>query len=69
LEVNKKNIRKEMARQLGSVGGKKSAEVRLGGLTKEQKSELMRKVRYSKKETKELDYMAEELVKGLNSES
>jgi len=29
----------------------------------------MRKVRYSKKETKELDYMAEELVKGLNSES
>lgn len=59
----------EIAKQLGSRGGKKSAEVRLGGLTKEQKSELMRKVRYSKKEIKELDSMAEELVKGLNSQS
>jgi len=38
----------KIAQQLGSRGGKKSAESRLGGMTKEQRSGLMRKVRLSK---------------------
>lgn len=54
------------AQELGKLGGKKSVEVRLGGLTKEQKSELMRKVRYSKKQIEESDIMAEEFVNAIN---
>jgi hypothetical protein len=38
-----------IAKLLGSNGGKKSAESRLGGKTKEQISELMRKIRLTKK--------------------
>lgn len=56
----------EIAKQLGSRGGKKSAEVRLGGLTKEQKSELMRKVRYSKKNKEEIKVHSKEYIKALN---
>lgn len=37
-----------IAKQLGSRGGKKSVKKRLGGLTKEQISEHMRGVRLSK---------------------
>jgi len=40
----------KIAQQLGSRGGKKSAESRLGGMTKEQRSGLMRKVRLSKRD-------------------
>lgn len=35
------------AQQLGKLGGKKSVEVRFKDKTKEEKSELMRKVRLS----------------------
>jgi len=59
----------KIAQRLGSRGGKKSAAARFAGLNKEQKSELMRKVRYSKKEVKELDGMAQEFVKGLNQQN
>ena len=38
----------KIAQQLGSRGGKKSAESRLGGMTKEQRSEAMRNVRKGK---------------------
>ncbi len=51
----------EAARALGKLGGKKSAEARLGGKTKEQKSELMRRVRLSKRDRAILlDAMLEE---------
>lgn len=56
----------EIAKQLGSRGGKKSAEVRLGGLTKEQKSELMRKVRLTPRQKKEVGTMVKGMVKNLN---
>lgn len=46
--TSNKNILKEIARQLGSKGGRKSVKVRFAGKTKEQKSELMRKVRLGK---------------------
>ena len=36
------------AQILGRIGGKKSVKVRFEGKTKEQKSELMRKVRLNK---------------------
>jgi hypothetical protein len=40
---------RNIAKQLGSRGGKKSAQVRLAGKTKEERSEIMRKVRLAKK--------------------
>jgi hypothetical protein len=55
-----------MARQLGSRGGKKSVESRFKGLTKEQKSELMRKVRLTPRQKKEVDLMVNSMVKNLN---
>jgi len=55
----------EIAKQLGSRGGKKSVEVRLGGLTKEQKSEIMRKVRLSFKELENFKQGAEKMVNNM----
>ena len=57
------------AQILGRLGGKKSAEVRLGGLTKEQKSELMRKVRLTPRQKKEVDLMMGESIKSLRDAS
>ena len=38
----------KIAKQLGKIGGKKSAEVRFKGKSKEERSEIMRKVSKSK---------------------
>lgn len=38
-------MKNKHAQELGKLGGKKSVESRFKGLTSEQKSELMRKVR------------------------
>jgi hypothetical protein len=56
----------KIAKQLGKKGGKKSVEARFGGKSKQEISEMMRKVRYSKKELQEMDEMDAEFVKGLN---
>lgn len=57
---------KEMAKKLGSKGGKKSAEIRMSGMTKEQKSELMRKVRLSKEEKKIFEKGLQGMIDNLN---
>lgn len=54
--VSNMNTPAEMAKILGSNGGKKSAEARLGGKTREERSEVMRQLvlkRYPKSLTKE----------------
>lgn len=40
----------KIAKQLGSLGGKKSVESRFGGKTKEEVSDIMKNVRVSKKD-------------------
>ncbi|MBM3205155.1 hypothetical protein FJZ48_04255 [Candidatus Uhrbacteria bacterium] len=66
------NPNSQIAKQLGSVGGKKSVEKRFAGKTKKEISELMRKVRTSallKKSNppKEvLDQMVKDSVESLN---
>ncbi|MFA5095678.1 MAG: hypothetical protein WC447_03415 [Candidatus Paceibacterota bacterium] len=59
----------KIAKQLGSKGGKKSAQVRFSGLTKEQKSELMRKVRLTPRQKKEVDLMMNESIESLRKVS
>ena len=54
------------AQELGRRGGKKSAEKRLGGMTKEERSALMSRVRLSPAQSKKLDKMAQESVDNLN---
>lgn len=44
------NNTSKFAAELGRRGGQKSAEKRLGGLTKQERSDLMRRVRLSKEE-------------------
>ena len=63
-----KNILREMARQLGSAGGKQSVKSRFSGLSKNEISELMRKVRLTKKENKEFEQMVDGCVKSINSQ-
>lgn len=63
--------RTQAAKFLGKLGGKKSAQSRLGGKTNEEISEAMRLLRfnkrYTKKEQKELNEMAEDAVQALNA--
>ena len=54
------------ASEMGKKGGKRSAESRFEGKTKEEISEIMRKVRYSKQEREEIKKMGKELVNGIN---
>lgn len=55
-QTNMKTIPKtnsQIAKQLGSAGGKKSVQVRFGGKKKEEISDIMKKVRMSSKEINE----------------
>ena len=56
----------EHASALGKLGGKKSVESRFKGKTKAEISKMMRKVRYFKREIKEMDTMGKEVLNGLN---
>lgn len=60
------DIDKLSAQNLGKRGGEQSAKSRFSGKSKAEISEIMRKVRYSKSEIKELDDMADEMVDSLN---
>lgn len=51
----------DIAKQLGSRGGKKSAESRLGGKTPKERSDAMRKLRSSKMNAK-IDVVTEALL-------
>lgn len=53
----------KIAQQLGRRGGKKSAESRFKGKTKEQISETMRKIRYSKSDLKDIKTMRKAALK------
>ena len=55
-----------IAKMLGSRGGKKSVQVRFAGKSKKEISEIMRKVRYSKKGLKIINEISKEFVDGLN---
>lgn len=59
-----KNLSK-IAKQLGSRGGKKSVEVRFGGKTDKEISEIMSKVRTNKQSIKFAKDAADETVKSL----
>lgn len=56
------------AKQLGSRGGKKSVEVRLGGKTEKERSEFMRRVRLSGEERKKFEKGLQEMVDKMNEE-
>jgi len=58
--------RTQAAKFLGRLGGKASVKSRFEGLTKKQKSELMRKVRLSKKESEDFGRMVDGCVESLN---
>lgn len=62
-----KEERSLAAKFLGRLGGTKSAEKRLGGLTKEERSDLMRKVRLSPKQRKEVEGYLQDMVENLNN--
>jgi hypothetical protein len=64
---NEKEERSLAAKFLGRIGGTKSAEKRLGGLTKEERSELMRKVRLSPKQREEVMIGLQAMVDNLNN--
>lgn len=56
--------------EMGKKGGKKSAQTRLGKLTAKERSEAMRKIRFSKheftkKEKKELKEAVAGMVEGM----
>lgn len=61
---NEQQTKSDMAKVLGSAGGKKSAKKRFEGLSKAEISEKMRAVRYSKKDLGEIDEMTEDVVQG-----
>jgi flavorubredoxin len=65
LSIKKENKISEYAKLLGSRGGKQSAKKRLEGKTKEEISEIMRKMRYSKKQSETIKEMGENVVEGL----
>ena len=52
--------------EVTSKAGKASAEKRLGGLTQEERSALMRKVRMSKEEKAEFEKGLDGMVNNLN---
>jgi uncharacterized protein (DUF2267 family) len=65
----------EIASQLGRLGGKKSAQARLGGLSEAEKSQKMKelrllridkKLKLTEKEEKSFTKEVEEVVKALN---
>lgn len=60
-----KNTMTQIAKALGSLGGKKSAEVRFGGKTKSEISEIMKKVRLTSKQKAEVDEMMGESLQSL----
>lgn len=62
----KKKTLDKVASELGRIGGKKSAQSRFKGKSKKQISNIMRKVRYSKKDHKVMDKMTKEFVSNLN---
>lgn len=58
------------ARLLGALGGKKSAESRLGGKTKEERSEAMRKVSIARsiaRENEMEDYTMDTAIATVNA--
>ena len=55
---------KQYAKLLGSRGGKQSAKKRFEGLTKEEISAKMRKVRYSKSQIKKIDGFKKDVLSG-----
>lgn len=64
-ETSNNNIKKEMTlREMAQKGGKASAEKRFEGKTKEEISEQMRKVRYSKKQLETIKKMGENALEG-----
>jgi hypothetical protein len=63
------NKTSQAASLMGKVGGKKSAEKRLGHLSKEQASELMRKVRMTPKERVQFESGLQGMVDNLNKNS
>ena len=54
------------AKELGKLGGRKSVEKRFLGKSKKEISEVMRNVRYTKREKEITDKMALALRDGLN---
>ena len=60
-----------MAKQLGSAGGKKSVQSRFKGKTKDEISESMRMVRFKKRYTPEMivlmDQMGKESLRALQT--
>lgn len=56
---------KQYMKSNGKKGGIKSASIRFSGMTKEQRSEAMRKIRYSKKDWTESVKHAKGLAKNL----
>lgn len=58
--------RSQAAKFLGRLGGKKSVESRLGGKTKEERSEIMRSIRLTKKEAKEFNVGAKSMIEQMN---
>lgn len=60
---------KEIAKQLGSSGGKKSAEKRLGGKTPEERSRIMSNVRLSKEAKRKMDIVENAFMKSLKENS
>ncbi len=53
--------------EMASLGGKASANKRLGGKTQSEVSQIMRQVRLSKKQKKEFKKMVQSTVDSLNS--
>ena len=60
------NKTSQAASHLGKLGGKKSAEKRFSGKTKEEISAIMRKARLSPDQKKKAGQMAQEMVDNLN---
>lgn len=56
----------KIAQQLGKLGGKKSAQSRFSGKSKDEISELMRKVRLSKQDSKDFQKTLSGFVDNLN---
>ena len=55
-----------IAKQFAKHGGKKSAQSRFAGKSKEEISEIMRKVRMSSEQKKKVDVMVQGMVDNLN---
>lgn len=66
--MKKINPLSKIAAQLGKIGGKKSIQVRFSGKSKAEISEIMRNVRYSKKDLKETAKISKAFGEGLNNQ-